>query len=232
MTALGSGFCRGRAQGLMAVGNVWRSDVETYDHSGLPLTARPQRLLAGAALISIAFACSWTMCVNLMDAPADQADVPATHGEKLITFVDRFAVSSGGEKLATFVDRFATANRGDQLAVAAPAEPVQPNAARLAKAKAALVNFAMLFDPHFANGAAPGSFADRVPVQPPGWQVASAQPQPAPQKQQFAMLSPATDEKPSVPLPQPRPAQSRTAAITQGIRNGAHQIVARASADT
>jgi hypothetical protein len=218
----------------MAVGNVWRSDVETYDHSGLPLTARPQRLLAGAALISIAFACSWTMCVNLMDAPADQADAPATHGEKLITFVDRFAVSSGGEKLATFVDRFATANRGDQLAVAAPsapAEPAQPNAARLAKAKAALKNFAMLFDPHFANGAAPGSFADRAPVQPSGWQVASA-PQAAAAKQQFAMLSPATDEKPSVPLPPTRPAQSRTAAITQGIRNGAHQIVARASADT
>jgi hypothetical protein len=213
----------------MAVGNVWRSGVETYDYSGLPLTARPQRLLAGAALICIAFACSWTMCVNLMGDPADQANVPATSGENLTTFVDRFAISSRGEKLATFVDRFATGSRGDKLAVAAPS---QPSPQRLAKAKAALVNFAMLFDPHFANGAAPGSFADRVPVQPPGWQVASAQPQSAPQKQQFAMLSPATDEKPSVPLPQPRPAQSRTAAISQGISNGAHQIVARAAADT
>jgi Protein of unknown function (DUF2778) len=205
----------------MAVGNVWRSGVETYDHSGLPLTARPQRLLAGAALICIAFACSWTMCVNLMGDPADQANASAVRSEKLITFVDRFAIS----------------NRGDKLAMAAPtspdaiAAPTKPSAARLAKAKAALVNFAMLFDPHFANGAAPGTFADRAPLQPSGWQVASA-PQAAPQKQQLAILSPATDEKPSVPLPQPRPAQSRTAAISQGISNGAHQIVARAAADT
>jgi hypothetical protein len=204
----------------MAVGNVWRSGVETYDYSGLPLTARPQRLLAGAALICIAFACSWTMCVNLMgdpadQAPADQAGVSATRTEKLVTFVDRFAIGSRGDRLAV-------------VTPSAPTEPAaQPNAARLAKAKAALKNFAMLFDPHFANSAAPGSFADRAPLQPSGWQVASA-PQAAPPKQQLAMLSPATDEKPSVPLPQPRPVQSRAAAI----KEGAHQIVARAAADT
>ncbi len=214
----------------MAVGNVWRSDVETHDYSGLPLTARPQRLLAGAALICIAFACSWTMCVNLMGDPADQT--PADQAG------DQTGLSgTRSEKLVTFVDRFAVSSRGDKLAAAAPtspdaiAAPAKPSAARLAKAKAALLNFAMLFDPHFANGAAPGTFADRTPLQPSGWQVASA-PQAAPQKQQFAMLSPATDEKPSVPLPQPRPAQSRTAAISQGISNGAHQIVARAAADT
>jgi hypothetical protein len=215
----------------MAIGKVWLSGVETYDLSGLPLTARPQRLLAGAALICIAFACSWTMCVNLMGDPADQttadlaptnqAEVPATRGEKLITFVDRFVISSRGDKLAVVAP-------ATQAATAAPAKP---SAARLAKAKAALVNFAMLFDPHFANGAAPGTFADRAPVQPSGWQVASI-PQTAPQKQQLAMLSPATDEKPSVPLPPQRPAQSRTAAISQGISNGAHNIVAKAAADT
>ncbi len=194
----------------MAIG--WGSETETYDYRGLPLNARPQRLLAGAAVICIAFACSWTMCVNLMGDPADQAADAASRTDKIITFVDRFAVSS----------------RGDKLAIAAPAATAsapqsQPSAARLAKAKAALANFAMLFDPHFANSAAPGTFADRVPLQPSGWQVASA-----PQKQQLAMLSPATDEKPSVPLPPLRPAQSRTAAITQG----AHNIVARAAADT
>jgi hypothetical protein len=201
----------------MAIG--WGSETETYDYQGLPLSARPQRLLAGAALICIAFACSWTMCVNLTGDPADQtpadkaADVVATRADKVITFVDRFAFSS----------------RSDKLAVATPSAPAalaQPSAARLAKAKAALKNFAMLFDPHFANSAAPGTFADRAPLQPSGWQVASAQPQAT--KQQLAMLSPATDESPSVPLPQPRPAQSRTAAITQG----AHNIVARAAADT
>src|SRR5581483_8714235 len=88
--------------------------------------------------------------------------------------------------------------------------------------------FAMLFDPHFANGAAPGTFTDRAPLQPSGWQIASAPAPAAAPKQQLAMLSPATDEKPSVPLPQARPAQSRTAAI----RQGAHQIVAKAAADT
>ena len=205
----------------MAVDTGWRSNEEIYEYPGLSLNARPQRMLAGAALVCIAFACSWTMCVNLMgdatdQAPADQtADVATTRADKIVTFVDRFAITS----------------RGDKLAVAAPSAPVasaQSNTARLAKAKAALKNFAMLFDPHFANSAAPGTFADRVPLQPSGWQVASAQPQAAPQKQQLAMLSPATDEQPSVPLPLPRPAQSRTAAITQG----AHNIVARAAADT
>ncbi len=206
----------------MAAG--WRSEAETYDYQGLPLNARPQRLLATAAVICIAFACSWTMCVNLMGDAADQtadqtADVAATRTDKLVTFVDRFAIGSRGDKLAVNAPAAAVSS--------APVAPSQTTAQRLAKAKAALANFAMLFDPHFANGAASGSFADRTPVQPAGWQVASAQPQ-APQKQQFAMLSPATDEKPSVPLPPPRPAQSRTAAITQGT----HNIVARAAADT
>lgn len=215
----------GDARRGMAVGTRWRSSEDTYD-PGLTLNARPQRLLAGAALICIAFACSWTMCVNLMGDPAnqgtsDQTDVSATRSDKLVAFVDRFVISSRGDKLAV------TASR----APAAPSEPsVEPLAK--AKAKAALVNFAMLFDPHFANGATPGTFADRVPLQPSGWQVASAAPQAAPQKQQLAMLSPATDETPSVPLPQPRPAQSRTAAISQGISNGAHQVVAKAAADT
>ena len=101
------------------------------------------------------------MCVNLTGDPADQtpadktADVVATRADKVITFVDRFAFSS----------------RSDKLAVAtpsAPAAPAQPSAARLAKAKAALKNFAMLFDPHFANSATPGTFADRAPLQPLG----------------------------------------------------------------
>ena len=205
----------GDAHRGMAVG---RSSEETINYPSLTLNARPQRLLAGAALICIAFACSWTMCVNLMGDPADPV----------------VGVSAGrGDKLATFIDRFETGGRGDKLAVAARSAPAavanQPATARLAKAKAALVNFAMLFDPHFANGAAPGTFADRAPRQPSGWQIASAPTLTAPAKQQqLAMLSPSTDEKPTVPLPPARPAPGRSAAI----RQGAHQIVARAAADT
>ncbi len=201
----------------MAVGTGWRSSEQIYDTPGLTLNARPQRVLAGAALICIAFACSWTMCVNLMGDPADPvADVSASRSDKLATFIDRFEIGRRGDKLPV------------AAASAAPAAPNQPATAHLAKAKAALVNFAMLFDPHFANGAAPGTFADRAPLQPSGWQIAAAPAPAAAAKQQLAMLSPATDEKPSVPLPQARPLQSRTAAI----RQGAHQIVAKAAADT
>ena len=206
----------GRAQG-MAVGTGWRSSEDSYNDPGLTLSARPQRLLAGAALICIAFACSWTMCVNLMGDPADPVvNASAARSDKLVSFIDRFEISRRGDKL--------TARNAPPLAQAL----AQTTTARLAKAKAALTNFAMLFDPHFANGAAPGSFADRAPMQPSGWQVASAPAQATAAKQQLAMLSPATDEKPSIPLPQARPAQSRTAAI----RESAHQIVARATADT
>src|SRR5581483_10303367 len=204
----------------MAVGTGWRSNEEIYEHPGLTLSARPQRLLAGAALICIAFACSWTMCVNLMGDPADQmVDASATRTDNLVTFIDRFEISRRGDKL--------TAHSAPQVAQVAQALS-QTTTARLARAKAALVNFAMLFDPHFANGAAPGTFADRAPLQPSGWQIASAPAPAAAPKQQLAMLSPATDEKPSVPLPQARPAPSRTAAIRQSAR----QIVASASADT
>src|SRR5579871_702184 len=89
----------GRAQG-MAVGTGWRANDETFSYPGLNLSARPQRLLAGAALICIAFACSWTMCVNLMGDPADQiADTSATRTDKLVTFIDRFEISRRGNKL-------------------------------------------------------------------------------------------------------------------------------------
>jgi hypothetical protein len=201
----------------MAVGTAWRSSTATYDHPDFAPSARPQRLLAGAALICIAFACSWTLFSNLVGAPAEPVDVSGTRGDRILADI--------------------TGTRGDRLPAAAPATatpasaPVSvsaqaaPPSKRLAKAKAALTNFALMFDPRF-NGTSAGTFAGTAPAQPPGFKVASAPAQSSQQK--VASIAPATDRTASIPLSQSAPAQTRTAAL----RDSAHHLVAKAAADT
>jgi hypothetical protein len=205
----------------MAVGTAWRSSTATYDHPDLVPSARPQRLLAGAALTCIALACSWTLISNLVGTPAEPVDASAT--------ID--VSGTRGDRMMADV----TGTRGDRLPATAPATPTSTQAAasalptptsqRLAKAKAALTNFALMFDPRF-NGTPAGTFAGTAPAQPPGFKVASAPAQASQQK--VASIAPVTDRTASIPLPPPGPTQTRTAAL----RDSAHHLVAKASADT
>lgn len=207
----------------MAVGTGSRSRIATYDYPQLAPNARPQRLLASAALICIAFACSWILLSNLTGAPADHADMSGT--------VD--ASATRGDRMMADV----TGTRGDRLSASAlntatPAAiaqtPAQPTTTsqRLAKAKAALTSFALMFDPRF-NGTSAGTFAGTAPAQPSGFKVASAPtPSQQPNQQKVASIAPATDRTASIPKSQPAP--TRTAAV----RDTTHHLVATAAADT
>jgi hypothetical protein len=190
----------------MTVGTTWRYRTGTYDYPDFAFNARPQRILGGAALTCIAFACSWTLCSNLLGPPAGQIDISGTRGDKLEVAAPR------GPKLAV------------QTNVASQQSPQ-----RLARAKAALVNFAMLFDPHYTAGVPPGMFADSAPAQPRGFQVASAPTQSAPQNvAATASLGTTRMQNAALAAPQPRAPQSRIAAI----RDDAHRVAAKAVADT
>jgi hypothetical protein len=138
------------------------------------------------------------------------ADVTGTRGDRLPATTPAGATSAG-----------ASASASAQTA---------PPSQRLAKAKAALTNFALMFDPRF-NGTSAGTFAGTAPAQPPGFKVASvpAQAQTAQAAQQssqqkVASIAPSA----AVSLPPPAPAQTRTAAL----RDSAHHLVAKAGADT
>ena len=205
----------------MAVGTAWRSSTATYNHPHFAPSARPQRLLAGAALICIAFACSWTLFSNLVGAPAEPVDVSGTRGDRILADI----TGTRGDRLPAAAPAGATSASGSASASAQTAPPSQ----RLAKAKAALTNFALMFDPRF-NGTPAGTFAGTAPAQPPGFKVASAPAQPAQQssQQKVASIAPAADRTASIPLPQSGPTQTRTAAL----RDGAHHLVAKAGADT
>jgi hypothetical protein len=107
-----------------------------------------------------------------------------------------------------------------------------PTSQRLAKAKAALTNFALMFDPHF-NGTSAGTFASTAPAQLPGFKVALAPAQPAQvaqsSQQKVASIAPFADRVAAgVPLPLAAPVQTRAAAV----RDTTHHLIAKASADT
>jgi len=172
----------------------WRygsGDVLTVDG----WSARPQRLMAGAAIACVAFACTWILIVNLAGPRAGLIDVSGT----IFDDVER-----------------ATA-RSDRLAVAPPS-PQQPS-------RTASKSDRLLFDPHFTLGSTSQSFAAGTPAQPPGFAVAQATTQPAPQT--VAPPSPRVAQADTPPLPQPRPL-TRAAAL----RDDAHRVVADAVADT
>jgi hypothetical protein len=175
-------------------------------------------LLAGAALICIAFACSWTLFSNLVGAPAEPVDVSGTRGDRMLADV----TGTRGDRLPATAPAAATPASAPASASAQTAPPSQ----RLAKAKAALTNFALMFDPRF-NGTPAGTFAESAPAQPPGFKVASA-PAPASQQKVVASIAPPADRTASIPLTQPVPAPTRTAAL----RDSAHHLVAKAGADT
>ena len=168
---------------------------------------RPQRLMGSAAMACVAFACSWTLAVNLAGPRAGAIDVSGT----IFDAVEH------------------TAPRGDKL-VLAPPSLVAPRPLR--GSRLVSKSNAPLFDARFTMGSAAQSFAASAPVQPRGWsvEVASAPVQAAVEAARDNKSAPAQNARiaqDAVPLPQPAP-QSRTAAL----RDGAHRVVADAIADT
>jgi hypothetical protein len=173
-------------------------DVQTFG----PRSDRPQRLMGSAAMACVAFACSWTLAVNLAGPRAGAIDVSGT----IFDAIEH------------------TVPRGDKLVLAAP------NPQRLASAVSK--SDAPLFDDRFTLGTAAQSFAASAPAQPRGWSVAVAMApvQPAIEAARDNKSAPVQNARiaqDAVPLPQPAP-QSRTTAL----RDGAHRVVADAVADT
>jgi hypothetical protein len=163
---------------------------------------RPQRLMGGAAMACVAFACSWTLAVNLAGPGAGAIDVSGT----IFDAIEH------------------PAPRGDKLVVTAPSP--------LRGSRLVSKSDAPLFDARFAMGSAAQSFAASAPAQPRGWSVAAlpAPAQPAletARDNESASTQDAAVAQNAVPLPQPAP-QTRTAAL----RDGAHRVVANAVADT
>src|SRR5580704_17407792 len=107
---------------------------------------RPQRLLGSAAMACVAFACSWTLAVNLAGPPAGAIDVSGT----IFDAIEH------------------PAPRGDKLVVTAPSP--------LRGSRLVSKSEAPLFDARFAMGSAAQSFAAAAPTQPRGWSVAVAAP--------------------------------------------------------
>jgi hypothetical protein len=117
----------------MTFGTEWRYRFGDYDHRCLPPDARPQRMLAGAALAGVVLACAWTLCASLAGSGAVQADLPSTRGDKLAvvkpseprpsnTFASLFDPHASVFPPATFVMSAAVPSH-DQSAAATPSPP-------------------------------------------------------------------------------------------------------------
>jgi hypothetical protein len=150
---------------------------------------RPQRLMGSAAMACVAFACSWTLAVNLAGPRAGAIDVSGT----IFDAIEH------------------TAPRGDKLVVTAPS-PLR-GSRLLSKSDAPL------FDARFTMGSAAQSFASSAPAQPRGWAVAATTPArsaiEAAGDNKSARAQDNRIAQDAVPLPQPAP-QSRTAALRDG----------------
>jgi len=155
--------------------------------------------MGSAAMACVAFACSWTLAVNLTGPHAGAIDVSGT----IFDAIER------------------TAPRSDKLVVTAPSP--------LRGSRLVAKSDAPLFDARFAMGSAAQSFAASAPAQPRGWSVASTAPvQPAIEVARDNKSAPARDARiaqNAVPLPQPAP-QSQTAALRDGAHRVVADAVA------
>ena len=106
---------------------------------------RPQRLMGSAAMACVAFACSWTLAVNLGGPRAGAIDVSGTIPDPIEH----------------------TIPRGDKLVAAAPSP--------LRGSRLVSKSDAPFFDARFAMGSAAQSFAASTPAQPRGWSAPPAQ---------------------------------------------------------
>ena len=106
---------------------------------------RPQRLMGSAAMACVAFACSWTLAVNLGGPRAGAIDVSGTIPDPIEH----------------------TIPRGDKLVAAAPSP--------LRGSRLVSKSDAPFFDARFSMGSAAQSFAASAPAQPRGWSAPPAQ---------------------------------------------------------
>jgi hypothetical protein len=174
----------------MTYAQGWRYGSGFYDDR-LPVNARPQRVLAGAALGCVAFACAWTLAADLIGG-----------GEGKTEFASVEVVGTRGDRLEV------AATRGDRLAIAIPAP------------QASSAVFASLFDPHLAMGAGSSAFvrsapvvADSQPAEPAIAQAQAAAPPQAPVRQ--------AEAAPARPATTPRVNQIRTALLHDAHRGAA-----------
>jgi type VI secretion system (T6SS) effector TldE1-like protein len=154
--------------------------------------------MGSAAMACVAFACSWTLAVNLAGPRAGAIDVSGTVPDPIAH----------------------TVPRGDKLVVAA-ASPLR-GSRQVSKSDAPL------FDTRFSMGSGAQSFASGAPSQPRGWAVAAAPAQPAIETARDNKLARTQDNRiaqDAVPLPQPAP-QSRTAALRDGAHRVVADAVA------
>jgi Protein of unknown function (DUF2778) len=170
-------------------------------------SARPQRLMAAAAIGCVAFLCTWTLIVNLAGPRAGLVDVSGT----------------------IFDDADHATPRGNKLAVATPRQ----QQAQRTVASADLP----WFDPNFVMGRSSQSFGPDAPAQPQGFAVAEAPaPQPKLASAQADKTPPVANHVASAapPLPQPAPLQLRPPpqSRTAALRDGAHRVVETTVADT
>jgi len=79
----------GQDVGGMRLGTGRSNSSTGYYHRRLPPNALQQRALGGAALISVATLCAWTLCSTVADTSPDQIDLAGTRGDKLIVVARR-----------------------------------------------------------------------------------------------------------------------------------------------
>ena len=159
-------------------------DVQTFGSR----SDRPQRLMGSAAMACVAFACSWTLAVNLAGPRAGAIDVSGTIPDPIEH----------------------TVPRGDKLVAAAPSP--------LRGSRLVSKSDAPFFDSRFAMGSAAQSFAASAPAQPRGWSIeaTTASAQPAMETARDNESAPTEQiAQNAVPLPLPAP-QTRTAALRDG----------------
>ena len=136
---------------------------------------RPQRLMGSAAMACVAFACSWTLAVNLAGPRAGAIDVSGTVPDPIAH----------------------TVPRGDKLVVTAPS-PLR-GSRQISKSDAPL------FDARFTMGSAAQSFAESAPAQPRGWSAPTpAQPALETARDNESAPTDQIAQN-AVPLPQPAP---------------------------
>jgi hypothetical protein len=136
----------------MAFGSQSRYASGKYDYELSVPNARPQRILAGAAFVCFALACSWTLCANLAGGDAGQINVAGTRSNRVDVasgFGDRFI---GTEQRPALASNARTSN----VAVASAAVPNTTGS----------ITYATLFDTRFSLGGQPGMFAERASAGP------------------------------------------------------------------
>jgi hypothetical protein len=146
----------------MGFGSQSRYASGKYDYELSAPSARPQRMVAGAALGCVALTCAWTLCANFANGSTGPADITGTRASKfdlVANFVDRF-VAPGPKLTAASKDLAAKF-----LASRIPAANDPPSTSSLSHAvvagAAAAMTYASLFDQRFLGGS-PGTFAGKT----------------------------------------------------------------------